>query len=142
MLFCDALGSALMATPLVMWLRDMRCVLRGTLSLRPEDAPPATSAECLAIGSATAPHLGLLALGGATHPRSASAAWRPVRGCRATVRGVGLRSPLIGARLTSPQAVFYSAVVTWLLPSGYLAGYHFRILGRPLDYQVPCMRKW
>ena len=39
-----------------------------------------------------------------------------------------------------PQAVFYSAVVTWLLPSGYLAGYHFRILGRPLDYQVPCDR--
>jgi hypothetical protein len=36
------------------------------------------------------------------------------------------------------QAVFYSAVVTWLLPSGYLAGFHFRILGRPLDYQVAC----
>jgi len=70
MLFCDALGSALMATPLVMWLSDMRHVLCGTLSLRPEDA------------------------------------------------------------------VFYSAVVTWLLPSGYLAGYHFRILGRPFDYQV------
>ena len=51
-----------------------------------------------------------------------------------------MRSLLICPRLTSPQAVFYSAVVTWLLPSGYLAGYHFRILGRPFDYQVPNMR--
>ena len=72
-LFCDALGSALMATPLVMWLRDMRCVLRGTLSLRPEDAPPARPQSVSPLGSAAAaPHLGLLALGGATHPRSAS----------------------------------------------------------------------
>ena len=51
-----------------------------------------------------------------------------------------MRFALICARLPPPQAVFYSAVVTWLLPSGYLAGYHFRILGRPLDYQVPCDR--
>ena len=72
-LFCDALGSALMATPLVMWLRDMRCVLRGTLSLRPEDAPPARPQSVSPLGSAAAaPHLSLLALGGATHPRSAS----------------------------------------------------------------------
>lgn len=66
----DALAAGLLLTPMVMWLRDMSHVLRGTLTRRPEDS------------------------------------------------------------------VFYSAVITWLLPSGYLLGFHFRILGRPLDYQL------
>lgn len=66
----DVLAAGLLLTPIVMWLRDMPYVLRGTLTRRPEDP------------------------------------------------------------------VFYSAVITWLLPSGYLLGFHFRILGRPLDYQL------
>ena len=31
---------------------------------------------------------------------------------------------------------FWAAVHTWLLPSGYLGGFHFISLGRPLDWEV------
>ncbi len=34
------------------------------------------------------------------------------------------------------HATFWSAVHTWLMPTGYICGLHFAALGRPLDWQL------
>ena len=39
-------------------------------------------------------------------------------------------------RVTNRTRAFWAAVHTWLLPSGYLGGFHFISLGRPLDWEV------